>query len=88
MVKKQPLRMCVSCREMKAKKMLLKVVKSPDGTVSVDLTGKKPGRGAYVCKDEICIKKAEKERRLERALKCSISPELYCELKRESEEAV
>ena len=67
-VKKIPQRQCVGCREMKDKKSLLRVVKSPEGTVSLDFGGKKPGRGAYVCHDVGCLKKARKSRALERAL--------------------
>lgn len=67
-VKKIPQRQCVGCREMKDKKALLRVVKAPDGTVSLDFGGKKPGRGAYVCHDVACLQKARKTRALERAL--------------------
>ena len=61
-VKKIPQRQCVGCREMKDKKALLRVVKAPDGTVSLDFGGKKPGRGAYVCHDVACLQKARKSR--------------------------
>ena len=67
-VKKVPQRKCLGCNEMKDKKALLRVVRSPEGEVSLDLTGKKNGRGAYVCPDKECITKAVKEKRLERAL--------------------
>ncbi|MFR1615911.1 MAG: RNase P modulator RnpM [Dysosmobacter welbionis] len=63
-VKKIPQRQCVGCREMKDKKALLRVVKAPDGTVSLDFGGKKPGRGAYVCHDLACLQKARKTRAL------------------------
>ena len=66
--RKIPLRMCVGCREMKPKKELLRVVRSPEGEVSLDPTGKKPGRGAYVCYSAECLKKALKQRQLDRAL--------------------
>ncbi len=62
------MRMCVGCREMKEKKSLIRVVRSPEGTVSLDPTGKKPGRGAYVCREGECLKRALKQRQLERQL--------------------
>ena len=67
MPKKIPLRQCVGCREMKPKKELIRVVKSPEGEVSLDFKGKKPGRGAYVCPDAECLRRARKSRALERA---------------------
>ena len=76
-VKKIPQRQCVGCREMKEKKTLLRVVKSPEGAVSLDFSGKKPGRGAYVCRDVECLRKARKSRALERALEIAIPPEVY-----------
>ncbi len=68
------MRMCVGCREMKPKRELLRVVKSQAGEVSVDRTGKMPGRGAYVCKDAQCLQRAVKTRQLERALEHPIDP--------------
>ena len=76
-VKKIPQRQCVGCREMKEKKSLLRVVRSPEGDVSLDFTGKKPGRGAYVCPDAACLKKARKSRALERAFETAIPAEVY-----------
>ena len=76
-VKKIPQRQCVGCREMKDKKSLLRVVKSPEGAVSLDFGGKKPGRGAYVCYDVSCLKKARKSRALERVFETPIPPEVY-----------
>ncbi len=76
-VKKIPQRKCLGCNEMKDKKALLRVVRSPEGEISLDLTGKKNGRGAYVCPNEECITKAVKEKRLERALEKPISEEVY-----------
>ena len=67
-VKKIPQRQCVGCREMKDKRALIRAVKSPQGEVSLDFTGKKPGRGAYVCPNSECLKRARKSRALERAL--------------------
>lgn len=78
--KKIPQRKCVGCNEMKDKKSLLRIVRSPEGEISLDLTGKKNGRGAYVCPDKACITKAVKEKRLERALEKSISDEVYKKL--------
>ena len=67
--------MCVGCREMKEKKSLIRVVRSPEGEVSLDPTGKKSGRGAYVCRNSDCLKRAIKQRQLERQLDTAISPE-------------
>ena len=76
-VKKIPQRQCVGCREMKPKKELIRVVRSPEGEVSMDATGKKPGRGAYVCHNVECLRKARKTRALERAFEVTIPPEVY-----------
>lgn len=84
-IKKIPLRMCTGCMEMKPKKELIRVVKSPENEVSVDLTGKKSGRGAYVCKDAQCFEKAFKTKRLSRNLETSISEEIYNRLREEIE---
>ncbi len=73
--------MCVGCQEMKNKKELLRVVRTPDGEVCIDPTGKKAGRGAYVCQSEQCFAKAFKEKRLERALKHTIDSEVYEQLR-------
>ncbi|MFT8347900.1 RNase P modulator RnpM [Clostridium saccharoperbutylacetonicum] len=81
--KKIPLRMCTGCMEMKPKKELVRVVKSPEGDVNVDLTGKKSGRGAYVCKSIECFEKAFKTKRLSRNLETNISEEIYEKLKDE-----
>ena len=82
-VKKIPLRMCTGCMEMKPKKELIRVVKSPEGEVSVDLTGKKSGRGAYVCKNAECLEKAFKAKRLSRNLDVVIDEEIYNRLREE-----
>ena len=84
--KKIPLRQCVGCREMKPKRELIRVVKSPEGQVSLDFKGKAPGRGAYVCPDTQCLKKAMKAKALERAFTASLSQEIYEELLRQMEE--
>ncbi len=76
-VKKIPQRQCVGCRQRKAKTSLLRGVKSPEGQVSLDFGGKKPGRGAYVCHDVECLKRARKTRALERAFEAQIPPEVY-----------
>ena len=83
MQKKIPMRMCTGCGEMKPKKELVRGVKSPQGEISLDLTGKKPGRGAYVCKDVTCLRAARKARRLERAFSCAISPQVYDQMEEE-----
>ena len=77
MPKKIPLRQCVGCREHKPKPELIRVVRSPQGEVSLDFKGKKPGRGAYVCPDPDCLKKARKSRALERAFETAIPAEVY-----------
>ncbi len=76
-VKKIPQRQCVGCRTMKDKKALIRVVKTPEGEIVLDATGKKSGRGAYVCPDGACLKKARKARSLERAFELSIPEEVY-----------
>ena len=76
-VKKIPQRQCVGCREMKDKKSLLRVVKSPEGVISLDFSGKKPGRGAYVCHSVECLRKARKSKALERAVETAIPAEVY-----------
>ncbi|MGN0145340.1 MAG: RNase P modulator RnpM [Clostridium sp.] len=82
-VKKIPLRMCTGCMEMKPKKELIRIVKTPEGEVCVDLTGKKSGRGAYVCKSIECLEKSFKAKRLSRNLDTTISEEIYDKLKEE-----
>ena len=81
--KKIPMRMCNGCQEMKPKKELIRIVKSPEGILSVDLTGKKPGRGAYICKDTLCLEKAIKSKRLNKNLETAIGEEIYVRLKDE-----
>ena len=68
-----PMRMCVGCREMKPKRELLRVVRSPEGEISFDLTGRKPGRGAYVCRSVECLNQAIKKKQLERAFSAPVS---------------
>lgn len=78
--KKIPMRMCVACHEMKPKKELQRIVRSPEGIVSIDSTGKAPGRGAYVCRNVDCLKKARKSKALERKFEAPVSTETYDEL--------
>ena len=80
MQKKIPMRQCVVCREMKAKKELVRVVRSPEGEISLDFRGKAPGRGAYVCPQAECLRRAIKSRALERGLDCQIPQEIYDQL--------
>ena len=75
--RKIPMRMCTGCGQMKPKRELVRVVKNQEGEISLDLTGKKAGRGAYVCQDIECLKKARKARRLEKAFSCRIPDEVY-----------
>ena len=79
--KKMPMRMCVGCRVMRPKKEMLRVVRSSEGQVSIDPTGKAAGRGAYICKDIACLERAIKTRGLERAFEQRVEPELYETLK-------
>ncbi len=81
--KKVPMRKCTGCGEMKPKKELVRVVRSPEGEISLDLTGKKNGRGAYICKNAECLKKAQKAKRIERSFACAIPDELYEEMGQE-----
>ncbi len=75
--RKVPLRKCIGCQEMLGKKTLIRIVRSPEGEVTVDLTGKKPGRGAYMCGSADCFRHTRKSRGLERALNTTVTPELY-----------
>lgn len=91
--KKVPMRMCTGCGEMKPKKELVRVVRGPEKPgeggqplppeISLDLTGKKPGRGAYICRSLACLQKARKARRLERAFSCKIPEEVYDQMEKE-----
>ncbi len=76
-----PLRKCLGCDEMLGKKGMLRIVRSKDGEIAIDPTGKKSGRGAYICNDAECLAKAVKKRSLERALRCAIPQEIYDSLK-------
>lgn len=77
MQKKIPMRQCLGCREMKPKRELIRIVRSPEGAVTLDFKGKAPGRGAYICPDETCLKKAIKSRAIDRAFGVTIPQEVY-----------
>jgi uncharacterized protein len=82
MIKKRkvPMRVCIGCQEKKPKKELVRIVRTPNGEVMLDSTGKKAGRGAYICPQEVCLNKAIKARRLERNLQTKISDQLVKEI--------
>ncbi|MBQ4094772.1 MAG: YlxR family protein [Oscillospiraceae bacterium] len=86
MPKSIPQRMCTGCREHKPKAELVRVVRSPEGEVSLDLTGRKNGRGAYICRSAECLRKARRQRALERALEQPISDELFEQMLAQIEE--
>ena len=81
--KKLPLRMCTGWSEHKPKKELVRVVRSPEGEISLDLTGRKPGRGAYICPSLDCLRKARRAKRLERAFSCRIPDAVYDAMEKE-----
>ena len=81
--RKIPLRKCTGCGEMKPKLELVRVVRSPEGELSMDLTGRKAGRGAYVCRSIDCLRAARKAKRLERSFACAIPAEIYDRLEEE-----
>ena len=85
MAKKIPLRQCVGCGEMKAKKEMMRVIKTAEGDIVLDVTGKKNGRGAYLCQKEECLKTAMKNKGLERSFKMSIDQSIYEKLQKEYE---
>ena len=77
MPKKIPMRQCLGCREHKPKSELIRVVRAPEGEISLDFRGKKPGRGAYLCPRADCLARVRKSRGLERAFSCQVAPEVY-----------
>ncbi len=81
--KKVPLRKCTGCNEMKPKKELVRIVRSPEGEINLDTTGKMSGRGAYICPNAQCLQKAKKGRRLERAFECAVPAGIYDRLETE-----
>ena len=84
--RKTPERQCLGCNEHKPKAELLRVVKSPDGEISLDFTGKKSGRGAYICKSLKCLKKARKSRRIDKSLDCTVPDDVYDRMETELSE--
>ncbi len=84
--KKIPQRQCVGCGEMKDKKDMIRVIRTPEGEFELDLTGRKNGRGAYLCKEKACLEKAVSGRGLEKSFKCKIPAEVYDNLKKEWQE--
>ena len=87
MPKKIPMRQCLGCREMKPKRKLIRAVRSPEGEISLDFKGKKPGRGAYLCPDPACLARARKSRALERAFSAQIPDEVWAGLEAQMQEA-
>ena len=85
MAKKIPMRQCVGCQEMKNKKELIRILKNTENEISIDLTGKANGRGAYLCRDAECLLKAKKNKGLERSFKMSIPESVYENLMKEYE---
>lgn len=85
MPKKIPMRQCTGCREMKPKRELIRVVRSPENEIALDFKGKAQGRGAYVCRSQECLKKAIKSKALEKSLEVSIPDEIYLQLKEQME---
>lgn len=80
-LKKIPQRMCVGCQQMRSKRELIRIVRTPEDEFIVDPTGKKSGRGAYICPDEACFKKAVKEKRFEKSFKSAVDDKVYDELR-------
>ncbi|MBR3290540.1 MAG: YlxR family protein [Clostridia bacterium] len=78
-----PMRKCIGCNEMKEKKELVRVVRAPDGLISLDLTGRSNGRGAYVCRSLLCLQAARKAKRLEKAFGCAVPANVYDRLEEE-----
>lgn len=75
------MRMCIGCREMMPKKELIRVVRSPEGSIDIDLKGKAPGRGAYLCRNQACVDKAAKSKLLEKSFEQKIGQDVYDKLK-------
>ena len=81
--KKIPLRKCIGCGEMKEKRELIRIVRTPEGEISLDRVGRKPGRGAYLCPSLDCLRAARKAHRLERTFSCAVPAEIYDRLEEE-----
>ena len=88
MQRKIPMRQCVGCRVMRDKRELIRIVRSPEGEISVDATGKKAGRGAYICRDAECLKKAVKSRALSRAFGAEVPEDVFAALSKGLEESI
>ena len=84
-VKKSPLRQCIGCGEMKNKKEMVRILKTAEGEIVLDATGKKNGRGAYICPSMDCFRKAKKSRGLDRSFKMAVPAEIYDRLEKEME---
>ena len=84
-IRKIPQRKCIGCNTSKDKRELIRVVRNAEGEISIDTTGKKPGRGAYICKDAACLKLARKGKKLDKAFDVAISDEIYARLEQELE---
>lgn len=85
-VRKIPMRQCLGCNEHKPKSELMRVVRDPEGGISLDFTGKKSGRGAYLCRNVNCLRRARKSARIDRNLECTIPAEVYDAMERELED--
>lgn len=85
-VRKIPVRQCLGCNEHKPKKEMLRVLRTPEGEITLDFTGKKSGRGAYICPKTSCLKRARKSQRIDRALECDIPEEVYDAMEKALEE--
>lgn len=83
MAKKMPLRQCIGCGESKEKRELIRIIRTPEGTIELDATGKKNGRGAYLCKSQDCLKKVMKTKGLNRSFKMAVPDEVYEQLSKE-----
>ena len=81
--RKQPTRKCIACGETKAKRELVRVIRTPEGSIELDLTGRKNGRGAYICNSVACLAKAEKTKAFNRSFSMEVAPEVYELLKKE-----
>ena len=84
--KKIPMRMCVGCREMKEKRKLIRIVRTPEGEAALDPTGKKSGRGAYVCRQAECLRRSIRQKQLERQLEITLTPEIIQALTEEMDQ--
>ena len=86
-VRKIPVRQCLGCNEHKPKKEMIRVLRTPEGEIVLDFTGKRSGRGAYICFDVKCLKKARKSKRIDNILECKIPEEIYDEMEKSISES-